>query len=104
MKKLGGQFCILDSKWHTHCGELTQSSQELICSLFHPKPGKNGLLGDKERDNEDTTDTDKLMAGKITEAVCDQFSDWMAEPTPFNLKADIYYRVRKVQEASNVTE
>ncbi len=48
-------------------------------------------------DSEDADDTDELMAKNITEAVCDQFSDWMAEPTPFNLKADIYYRVRKAQ-------
>ena len=44
------------------------------------------------------TNTDKLMAVNITEAVCKQFSDWMAEPVPFNLKADIYHRVRKAQE------
>jgi hypothetical protein len=50
------------------------------------------------KDNEDADDTDKLMAVNITEAVCDQFSDWQAEPVPFNLKADIYYRVRKAQE------
>ena len=49
------------------------------------------------RDSEDTDDTDELMAVSITEAVCDQFSDWMAEPTPFNLRADIFYRVRKAQ-------
>ena len=49
------------------------------------------------KDSEDADDTDELMAENITEAVCDQFSDWMAEPTPFNLKADIYYRVRKAQ-------
>ena len=48
-------------------------------------------------DSEDADDTDELMAKNITEAVCDQFGDWMAEPTPFNLKADIYYRVRKAQ-------
>ena len=50
------------------------------------------------KDNEDAGDTDELMAGNITEAVCDQFSDWLAEPVPFNLKADIYYRVREAQE------
>ena len=50
------------------------------------------------KDSEDAEDTDELLAMVITEAVCDQFSDWMAEPTPFNLKADIYYRVRKAQE------
>jgi len=50
-------------------------------------------------DSEDAEDTDELMAVNITEAVCDQFSDWMAEPTPFNLKADIYYRVREAQVA-----
>ena len=49
-------------------------------------------------DSEDAEDIDELMAGNITEAVCDQFADWMAEPTPFNLKADIYYRVRKAQD------
>ena len=49
------------------------------------------------KDSEDTDDTDELMAVSITEAVCDQFSDWMAEKVPFNLKADIYYRVRKAQ-------
>ena len=38
---------------------------------------------------------DELMASNITEAVCDQFGDWMAEPTPFDLKVDIYYRVLK---------
>ena len=49
-------------------------------------------------DNEDYEDTDELMAGNITEAVCDQFSDWLAEPVPFNLKADVYNRVRKAQD------
>ena len=49
------------------------------------------------KDSEDSDDTDELMAEAITEAVCDQFGDWMAEPTPFNLKSDIYYRVRKAQ-------
>jgi len=49
------------------------------------------------KDNEDAEDTDELMAKNITEAVCDQFGDWMGEPTPFNLKSDIYYRVRKAQ-------
>ena len=47
--------------------------------------------------SEDAEDTDELMAVNITEAVCDQFSDWMGEPTSFNLKADIYYRVRQAQ-------
>ena len=51
----------------------------------------------KRKDNEDADDTDELMAVNITEAVCDQFSDWLAEPVPFNLKADIYYRVREAQ-------
>ncbi len=49
------------------------------------------------KDSEDAEDTDELTAVNITEAVCDQFSDWMGESTPFNLKADIYYRVRKAQ-------
>ena len=49
-------------------------------------------------DSEDAEDTDELMAKNITEAVCDQFSDWMAEETPFNLKADIYARIRETQE------
>jgi len=49
-------------------------------------------------DNEDAKDTDELMARNITEAVCDQFGDWMSEPVPFNLKSDIYYRVRKAQD------
>ena len=49
-------------------------------------------------DSEDAEDTDELMAINITEAVCDQFGDWMGEPTPFNLKAGIYYRVREAQE------
>ena len=49
------------------------------------------------KDNEDTEDTDELMAINITEAVCDQFGDWLAESVPFNLKADIYYRVREAQ-------
>jgi len=49
------------------------------------------------KDNEDAEDADELMARNITEAVCEQFSDWMAEPVPFNLKADIYYRVRQAQ-------
>jgi len=40
---------------------------------------------------------EELMADNITEAVCDQFSDWMAEPVPFNLKADIYIRIREAQ-------
>ena len=47
------------------------------------------------KDSEDADDTDELMAENITEAVCEQFSDWLAEEVPFNLKADIYYRVRK---------
>lgn len=51
----------------------------------------------RRKDSEDTDDIDELMAQNITEAVCDQFGDWMAEPTPFNLKADIYNRVRKAQ-------
>ena len=51
----------------------------------------------RRKDSEDADDTDELMAQNITEAVCDQFGDWMAEPTLFNLKADIYYRVRKAQ-------
>ena len=50
------------------------------------------------KDSEDAEDTDELMASSITEAVCEQFSDWLAETVPFNLKADIYYRVRKAQE------
>lgn len=49
-------------------------------------------------DSEDAEDTDELMARNITEAVCEQFSDWLAEEAPFNLKADIYYRVREAQE------
>ena len=49
------------------------------------------------KDSEDSEDMDELMARNITEAVCDQFGDWMGEPTPFNLKADIYYRVREAQ-------
>jgi len=49
------------------------------------------------KDSEDADDTNELMAQNITEAVCDQFGDWLGEPTPFNLKADIYYRVRKAQ-------
>ena len=47
---------------------------------------------------EDADETDELMAVNITEAVCDQFGDWMAEPVSFNLKADIYCRVRQAQE------
>ena len=35
------------------------------------------------------------LASCITEAVCDQFGDWMAEPVPFDTKVDIYYRVLK---------
>lgn len=50
------------------------------------------------KDGEDADDTDELMAENITEAVCDQFGDWLAETMPFNLKVDIYYRVRKAQE------
>ncbi len=49
------------------------------------------------KDSEDTEDTDELLARNITEAICDQFGDWMGEPSPFNLKADIYYRVREAQ-------
>lgn len=49
-------------------------------------------------DSEDADDTDELMAGNITEAVCDQFGDWLGEPPPFNLKADIYHRVREAQD------
>lgn len=48
-------------------------------------------------DSEDADDTDELMARNITEAVCDQFGDWLAEKVPFNLKVDVYYRVRKAQ-------
>ena len=51
----------------------------------------------RRKDSEDFDDMDELMAENITEAVCDQFSDWLNEPCPFNLKADIYYRVRKAQ-------
>ena len=51
----------------------------------------------RRSNGEDYGDTDELMAVNITEAVCDQFSDWMAELVPFNLKADIYYRVQKAQ-------
>ncbi len=51
------------------------------------------------KDCEDSDDTDELMACNITEAVCGQFGDWLAEPAPFNLKADIYYRVRQAQAA-----
>ena len=40
---------------------------------------------------------DELMASNITEAVCDQFGDWMAEEVSFDLKAAIYYRVLKAQ-------
>lgn len=50
------------------------------------------------KDSEDADDTDELMAVNITEAVCDQFGDWLGEPAPFNLKADIYCRVREAQE------
>jgi len=50
------------------------------------------------RDSEDAEDTDELMAINITEAVCDQFGDWLGEPAPFNLEADIYYRVIQAQE------
>ena len=50
-------------------------------------------MTDKEK-----VDGDELMAENITEAVCDQFSDWLGEPTSFDLKADIYYRVRQAQE------
>lgn len=50
------------------------------------------------KDSEDADDTDELMAVNITEAVCDQFGDWLGELAPFNLRADIYYRVREAQE------
>ena len=53
----------------------------------------------RRKDSEDADDTDELMAEKITEAVCEQFGDWMCETVPFNLKADIYHRVREAQEA-----
>ena len=53
----------------------------------------------RRKDSKDTDDTDELMAENITEAVCDQFADWRAEPTPFDLKIDIYYRVREAQKA-----
>ena len=46
----------------------------------------------------DSEDTDELMARNITEAVCEQFSDWLAEQVPFNLRVAIYHRVRKAQE------
>ena len=49
-------------------------------------------------DSKNFDDIDELMAKNITEAVCNQFSDWLAEPVPFNLKSDIYYRVRKAQK------
>ena len=52
----------------------------------------------RRKDSEDADDTDELMATNITEAVCDQFAEWMSEPVEFNLKSDIYYRVRKAQE------
>ena len=50
------------------------------------------------KDSEDADDTDELMATNITEAVCDQFGDWLGEPAPFNLKSDIYYRVMEAQK------
>lgn len=49
------------------------------------------------KDSEDADDTDEMMAENITEVVCDQFGDWLADVVPFNLKADIYYRVREAQ-------
>lgn len=51
-------------------------------------------------DSEDPEDTDELMAQNITEAVCKQFADWLGcdEKVPFNLKADIYSRIRETQE------
>ena len=49
-------------------------------------------------DCEDAEDTDELMARNITEAVCEQLGDWLGETAPFNLKADIYFRVREAQE------
>ncbi len=52
----------------------------------------------RRTDSGDSEDTDELLAVKITEAVCDQFSDWLAKPVPLNLKADIFYRVRRAQE------
>jgi len=52
----------------------------------------------RRSDSEDFVDGDEILARNITEAVCDQFSDWMAEPVPFNLKAAVYYRVRQAQE------
>jgi len=54
----------------------------------------------RRKDNEDAEDFDELMAQNITEAVCDQFSDWMAEPVSLTLKADIYHRVRQAQAAA----
>ena len=52
----------------------------------------------RRKDNEDFDETDELMAVNITEAVCDQFGDWLADSVPFNLKADIYYRIRQAQD------
>uniref|UniRef100_A0A6M3JL42 Uncharacterized protein n=1 Tax=viral metagenome TaxID=1070528 RepID=A0A6M3JL42_9ZZZZ len=52
----------------------------------------------RRSDCEDFEYTDELMAKNITEAVCDQFSDWLAEEVPFNLKADVYIRVRETQK------
>ena len=52
----------------------------------------------RRKDNEDAEYLEELVAKNITEAVCDQFADWLAEPVPFNLKADIYSQVRKAQD------
>ena len=49
----------------------------------------------RRSDSEDFEYVEELLARNITEAVCNQFSDWLAEPVSFNLKADIYYRVRE---------
>jgi len=38
MDRIEGRVCLLDDKGHTHCGQLTQASQKVICSLFEPKP------------------------------------------------------------------
>ena len=38
MDRLEGRVCLLDDKGHTHCGQLTQASQKVICSLFESKP------------------------------------------------------------------
>ena len=78
-----------DPNYHWSKEKIIEHALEKIYQMFEPGIVNPYKLWKKT--------FDELMAVNITEAVCEQFADWMGEPTPFNLKADIYYRVQKAQ-------